>query len=76
MHFLGLAGMPRRIPDFPDSYSQWNYIATFGSFITTASTIFFGYVVITTFISNSRVGYNPWASITNFAARNTWSIKS
>jgi cytochrome c oxidase subunit 1 len=52
--------MPRRIPDFPDSYSAWNSIATFGSFITTASTIFFGYVVFSTFTSNARVGYNPW----------------
>jgi heme/copper-type cytochrome/quinol oxidase subunit 1 len=66
MHFLGLAGMPRRIPDFPDSYNEWNTIATFGSFITTVSTIFFAYVVYSTFTSNNRIGYNPWRSVTNF----------
>jgi heme/copper-type cytochrome/quinol oxidase subunit 1 len=66
MHFLGLAGMPRRIPDYPDSYANWNWIATFGSFITTASTIFFAYVIFVTFTSNQRVGYNPWRSVTNF----------
>jgi cytochrome c oxidase subunit 1 len=60
MHFLGLSGMPRRIPDFPDAFSQWNNIATLGSFITTASTIFFCYVVYNTFTSNKRVGYNPF----------------
>jgi cytochrome c oxidase subunit 1 len=66
MHFLGLAGMPRRIPDFPDAYTQWNTIATLGSFITMASTIFFAYVVYVTFTSNVRVGYNPWRNVTNF----------
>jgi heme/copper-type cytochrome/quinol oxidase subunit 1 len=67
MHFLGLAGMPRRIPDYPDSYSQWNTIATLGSFITMMSTLFFVYVVFATLSSNSRVGYNPWRSVTKFS---------
>jgi cytochrome c oxidase subunit 1 len=34
MHLLGLAGMPRRIPDYPDSYSFLNYVQTAGAFFT------------------------------------------
>jgi cytochrome c oxidase subunit I len=45
MHFLGLAGMPRRIPDYPDIYSYWNSIATLGSYITTSGIIIFLLVI-------------------------------
>jgi heme/copper-type cytochrome/quinol oxidase subunit 1 len=45
MHFLGLAGMPRRIPDFPDAYSGWNSIASFGSYISGIGALLFFYIV-------------------------------
>jgi cytochrome c oxidase subunit 1 len=70
MHFLGLAGMPRRIPDFPDAYTQWNTIASVGSIITMVSTTFFCYIIFVTFTSNDRVGYNPWRNHTNFVWTN------
>lgn len=45
MHFLGLAGMPRRIPDFPDAYSDWNYIQSFGSIISVVGALLFFYII-------------------------------
>ncbi len=45
MHFLGLAGMPRRIPDYPDAFAGWNSIASFGSYVSALSTILFFYIV-------------------------------
>ena len=49
MHFLGLAGMPRRIPDYPDAYSGWNSIASFGSYISFVSVLVFLYLVYSAF---------------------------
>jgi heme/copper-type cytochrome/quinol oxidase subunit 1 len=39
MHFLGIAGMPRRIPDYADGYLNWNLIMTLGTFLTIISVV-------------------------------------
>ena len=48
-HFLGLAGMPRRIPDYPDVYAGWNYVSSIGSYIGAASALIFLYLIWHTF---------------------------
>lgn len=45
MHFLGLSGMPRRIPDYPDTFVYWNYIASSGSIISLISVFLFIYIL-------------------------------
>lgn len=53
MHFLGLAGMPRRIPDYPDAYALWNGVASLGSFISIVSVFVFFYVLYVFFSAKS-----------------------
>jgi len=59
-HFLGLAGMPRRIPDYPDAFSGWNQISSFGSMISIMATVLFGYIIYDIFANGSSVNTNPW----------------
>ncbi len=60
MHFLGLAGMPRRYVDFPDAYAGWNFVVSWGSYLSFASTIFFVGMVIYTLVAGRKAAANPW----------------
>jgi len=74
MHFLGLAGMPRRIPDYPDAYAGWNSIASFGSLITMISSIFFFYVVYNALTTVVPCPDNPW-NFSNTAYNGSYSLE-
>jgi cytochrome c oxidase subunit 1 len=52
MHFLGLAGFPRRVPDYPDAFALWNKVASFGSNISTVSALLFFVIVYLTFTND------------------------
>ena len=60
MHFLGLAGMPRRIAEYPDAFAGWNYVASIGAFISFASTLWFIYIVFDTLRAGQKAAANPW----------------
>lgn len=63
IHFLGLAGIPRRIPDYPDAYSGWNAIASYGSIISAVAALFFFYVVY-----DCLTKKNKWSNSKSFTA--------
>ncbi|SDA23356.1 cytochrome c oxidase subunit 1 [Methylobacterium sp. UNC378MF] len=60
MHFLGLAGMPRRYADYPDAFAQWHKVSTYGGHIFGLSMFVFVIGVVLAFRSKERAADNPW----------------
>ena len=60
MHFLGLQGMPRRIPDYTGEYATYNYVATVGYMIMAVSMIVFFANLFMSLRSGKPAGDNPW----------------
>ena len=60
MHFLGLAGMPRRYVDYPDAFAGWNMVASIGSLISVVGVVIFFVVIIEAFNSRRKAANSPW----------------
>src|SRR6187401_1379872 len=60
MHFLGLAGMPRRIADYPDAYSGWNYVSSIGAYISGIGLIVFFVGLAFALVRKEKAVDNPW----------------
>jgi cytochrome c oxidase subunit 1 len=48
MHFIGLAGMPRRVPDYALQFTDFNQMASVGAFIFGIAQIIFAYLIVQT----------------------------
>jgi cytochrome c oxidase subunit 1 len=60
MHFLGLAGMPRRVPDYPDAFAGWNMVASVGSYISALGLLVFLYLLFDMAFRGKPAEANPW----------------
>ncbi len=72
-HFLGLAGMQRRISDYPDAYAGWNMVSSIGAFISVAAAVLFVFIALYTLKAGRRVESNYWGE---GATTLEWSLSS
>ena len=59
-HFIGLAGMPRRIPDYSLQFADWNMISSLGGFAFGLAQVFFIYVIIKTIRGGKAATDQVW----------------
>ncbi len=64
-HFVGIAGMPRRVPDYPEAFAGWNYVSSMGSYLSAFAILIFVYGIIEAFIKKRPAGNNPWGEGAN-----------
>jgi cytochrome c oxidase subunit 1 len=72
MHFLGLAGMPRRIPDYATQFADFNMIASIGAFGFGFSQLILLTVVIKAIRGGTKAAANPWEGAEGLE----WSVPS
>ncbi len=60
-HFLGLQGMPRRVPDYTDAYAYWNHVSSVWGYTTMAVSMgVFFLNLIYTLVAGPKAPDNPW----------------
>jgi len=64
MHFSGLAGMPRRIPDYNIMFAPFNQLSSIGAFGLGLSQLLFLYIIIKTLRSGKKAEDKPWDGAT------------
>ncbi len=71
-HFLGLAGMPRRIVDYNMIFAEFNFISSFAGLIYGLSHLLFLYIVIKAIRGGKQAGNKPWEGATGLE----WELPS
>jgi heme/copper-type cytochrome/quinol oxidase subunit 1 len=68
--------LPRRIPDYPDAYSGWNAVSSFGSLVSVVATMLFIYIIYNIFSNKKISPKNPWAVVGYFYGYNDSIVES
>ena len=72
MHFLGLAGMPRRIPDYNLMFANFNMVSSIGAFLFGATQLLFLFIVIKCIRGGVPAPAKPWDGAEGLE----WSVPS
>jgi cytochrome c oxidase subunit 1 len=59
-HFIGLAGMPRRYPDYALQFADWNMVSSVGAFIFGFSQLLFLFIVIKCIMGGKKATDEVW----------------
>ena len=59
-HFLGLAGMPRRIPDYALQFAEFNMISSIGGFVFGFSQLLFVWIIIKCVRGGEKASDQVW----------------
>lgn len=62
-HFLGLQGMPRRISDYPDAFTGWNVVSSFGSIVSVVAAWLFLFIVYQQLTVGEVAVRYPWLTL-------------
>ena len=62
-HFLGLQGMPRRISDYPDAFTGWNIVSSFGSIVSVVAAWLFLFIVYQQLTVGEVAVRYPWLTL-------------
>ncbi len=60
MHFVGLAGMPRRIPDYAMQFADWNMMVSVGAFLFGISQLLFLFIVLKCIYNGKAATTEVW----------------
>jgi cytochrome c oxidase subunit 1 len=60
MHFLGLDGFQRRVPDYTPAFADWNHLASMGYLIMLAGMVVFFVNTIISLAAGKKAPDNPW----------------
>lgn len=78
LHFAGLHGYPRKYLDYPDVYSVWNIMASFGSMLSTFGLVLFIYTLMESFFGfrllllDNFVNSRPEYSLRNYVCGHSY----